>query len=77
MSRAWKSPQTETMCLREEEMGRRKESAYLKKEVTGWFAMSPVIRWVARDYWGNWIARAKTKKECEKKCRELNYTPRK
>jgi len=57
-------------------MKKRKESAYLIKEVTGHFMLEPTIRWIAMDYWGNWITSGRTRKECECNCRDLNYTPR-
>ena len=57
-------------------MNKRKESAYLKQEVTGWFMFEYTARWVARDSYGNWITSGRTRRECEQNCRCMNYTPR-
>lgn len=55
---------------------KRKESAYLKRESIGWFGFEPVVKWIARDTWGNWVASGKTRKECEANCRIHGYVPR-
>lgn len=53
-----------------------RESAYLTKEIIGHFMFELTVRWIARDYWGNWITSGRTRKECEQNCRDLNYTPK-
>lgn len=57
-------------------MRQRKPSCYLEKRCTGWWMLEPVIDWIAFDNWQHEIARAKTKKECERKARLAGYTPR-
>lgn len=56
---------------------KRKESAYLKRESIGWFGLDSIVKWIARDTYGNWIASGKTRRECEANCRMCNYTPSK
>jgi len=53
-----------------------KKSAYLTREMTGHFMLTPTVSWIARDTWGNWITSGRTRKECEQNCRDLNYVPR-
>lgn len=55
---------------------KRKESAYLKRESIGWFGFEQVVKWIARDTWGNWVTSGKTRKECEANCRIHGYVPR-
>lgn len=57
-------------------MKARKPSCYLEKRCTGWFCTDLIVEWIAYDYWSHEVARAKTKKECEKKARSAGYTPR-
>lgn len=57
-------------------MKTRKPSCYLEKRCTGWFGTDLTMEWIAFDYWSHEVARAKTKKECEKKARLAGYTPR-
>ncbi len=54
----------------------RKKSAYLKRESIGWFGFELVVKWIARDTWGNWVTSGKTRKECEANCRMHGYVPR-
>ena len=56
-------------------MRERKPRAYLEKEITGHWCFEPIVRWVARDRWNNWIASGKTRKECEAECRYRGYVP--
>ena len=51
----------------------RKEHAYLTKEQAGWFMLEYTYRWVARDCWGNTVASARTRKECEQETRRAGY----
>ena len=57
-------------------MKERKQSAYLTKEIIGHFGFEYIEKWVARDYWGNWVASGRTRKECEAECRIHGYVPR-
>lgn len=52
------------------------QSAYLERYKTGYFMFEPIIEWIARDDFGNEVARAKTKKECQARTRDAGYTPR-
>ena len=54
----------------------RKPTAWMKRECTGWFMTELVVKWVARDTWGNFVASGRTRKECESNCRLHGYTPR-
>ena len=53
----------------------RKERAYLEFYRTGWFMGEYTYSWIARDYWGNYVASARTRKECEQECRYRGYVP--
>lgn len=58
-------------------MGRqRKESCYLEKKCVGYWGLGYVYKWIAYDTWNHEVARARTKKECEKNARMRGYTPR-
>ena len=52
-----------------------KPRAYLEKKATGWFMGEPEIEWIAYNDWGNYVASAKTNKECERQCRLYGYVP--
>lgn len=56
-------------------MRKRKPRAYLEKQITGRWCLELIDEWVARDYWSHEVARGKTRKECEAKCRENGYVP--
>lgn len=56
-------------------MRERKPRAYLRKEICGLFMFEPLANWIARDRYGNYIARGRTRKECEKECRDYGYVP--
>ena len=55
---------------------KKKPTAWLKKESIGWFGFEQVVKWIARDTWGNWVTSGKTRKECEANCRTYGYVPR-
>ena len=55
---------------------KKKPTAWLKQEYVGWFGFEPVIKWIARDTWSNWVASGNTRKECEANCRMHGYVPR-
>lgn len=55
---------------------KKKPTAWLKQEYIGWFGFEPVIKWIARDTWSNWVASGNTRKECEANCRMHDYVPR-
>lgn len=56
-------------------MKERKPRAYVEKCRTGYFGLGYTYRWVARDYWNNQVASARTRKECEEECRQKGYIP--
>ena len=53
----------------------RKPRAYLKYYRTGYFGFEYTYDWIAKDLWGNEVARGKTRKECESDCRRNGYVP--
>ena len=54
---------------------KRKPLAYLRKVQSGYWGFEHLSAWRAEDAWGNYVAQARTKKECEKKTREAGYVP--
>lgn len=57
-------------------MSRQKKPwAYLDKYITGYFGLERTTAWIARDYWDNEVARGRTRRECEQRCRERGYAP--
>ena len=57
-------------------MKRSDKRARLRREIIGRWGFEPVVRWVAHDTWtGRWVGYGKTRKECEKDCREHGYVP--
>ena len=53
----------------------KKTTAYLHKVCQGHICLKPVYGWVSYDLWGNAVARAGTKRECENKTRAAGYVP--
>lgn len=53
----------------------RKPRAYLKQYYNGYFMLERCKEWRAEDSFGNYVASARTRKECEEKCRRLGYCP--
>lgn len=53
-----------------------KPTAWIDRERTGYFMLEATAAWVGRDTFGNEIARARTRKDCEQDCRWKGYTPR-
>lgn len=56
-------------------MRKRKPRAYLTMEKVGSWQLELIYLWVARDFWGHEVTRAKTRKECEANCRANGYVP--
>ena len=56
-------------------MKSRKPTVYLAPYITGNFSFEPVKAWLAKDRWGNTIARARTRRECEQEARRAGYVP--
>ena len=56
-------------------MRKRRPRAYLRMEIVGYWMFEVEHTWIARDYWGVEITRAKTRKECEANCRKYGYVP--
>ena len=54
---------------------KKKPRAYLQREITGHWCFEPIVTWVARNDWGNWVASGRTRKECEEECRLYGYVP--
>lgn len=52
-----------------------KPTAYIAPYRNGYFMLEPLREWVGKDYWGNTVGRGRTRRECERSCRENGYTP--
>ena len=50
-------------------------TAYMKPYYNGYFFLGRAVTWRATDDWGNHVASASTRKECEAECRRAGYTP--
>lgn len=50
-------------------------TAYMKPYYNGYFFLERAVTWRATDDWGNHVASASTRKECEAECRRAGYTP--
>ena len=53
----------------------RKPRVHLEQCYNGYFMLERTKSWVARDDFGNYVTSARTRKECEDKCRRLGYCP--
>lgn len=53
----------------------RKPRAYLEQYYNGHFMLERTKSWVAKDAFGNYVASAGTRKECEEQCRRMGYCP--
>lgn len=53
----------------------KKPTAYVKPYYNGCFLLERTISWIATDCFGNNVASASTRKECEAECRRAGYIP--
>lgn len=56
-------------------MKSRKPVAYIAPYITGYFCFEPIKEWLGKNDYGNTVAWGKTRRECEKMCRQEGYTP--
>lgn len=54
---------------------REKPRAYVKPVINGYFMLEPCREWLGKNDWGNTVAWGKTRRECEKMCRQEGYVP--
>ena len=52
-----------------------KPRAYIAPYQNGWFLLEPVYEWLGKNDWGNTVAWGKTRRECERMCRQEGYVP--
>ena len=52
-----------------------KPTAYIAPYITGYFLLRPVREWLGKNDYGNTVGWGKTRRECERSCRENGYTP--
>lgn len=60
---------------RKKNMIKGRPTAYMKPYYNGYFFLGRAVTWRATDDWGNHVASASTRKECEAECRRAGYTP--
>ena len=53
----------------------KKPVAYVAPYIVGYFCLEPIKKWLGRDSWNNTVGSGKTRRECEKMCRENGYVP--
>ena len=56
-------------------MKKERPRAYIAPYITGYFGFEPVKEWLGKNDWGNTVAWGKTRRECEKMCRQEGYIP--
>lgn len=56
-------------------MAKCKPTAYIAPYKTGRWGFEATIEWIGKDYWGNEVGRGRTRRDCEKSCREHGYKP--
>lgn len=56
-------------------MKKTKETAFIAPYITGYFCFEPTKEWLGKNYYGNTVVWGKTRKECERMCRENGYVP--
>lgn len=56
-------------------MRERRPAAYIKPYFNGRFMFERTVTWLAKDRWGNTVARGRTRRKVEQETRRAGYIP--